>query len=150
MIQEISHHTRSIRVAPRKMREVIDKIRNQKAEQAMGTLPLINRAAARPAAKALKAAIMAARDANLDPSTLMIQRVWCDEGTALKRIIRFSRGRSAGMMKKYCHLTFVLSGELLSKPAPAKKAKKADTKEVTAEAATPEKESTESAAESTN
>jgi large subunit ribosomal protein L22 len=135
MQHEISHHTRSLRVAPRKMREVIDKVRHLNAEQALGTLPLVNRAAARPAAKALKAAIMAAKDASYDTATLTIQRAWVDEGTALKRAVRFSRGRSAGMMKKFSHITFVLSGELLSKPAAKKKVAKTEATPAPAEVA---------------
>ncbi|HSI20646.1 MAG TPA: 50S ribosomal protein L22 [Verrucomicrobiae bacterium] len=108
---EIQHTTRSIRVAPRKMRLVVDKVRHLPAKDAMALLPLIPKRGAIHIQKSLKAAIEAAKDKNLNPDTLVIQRIYADEGTALKRIISRSRGRATGIMKKYSHLTIVLKGE---------------------------------------
>ncbi len=136
---ELTHTTRRLRVAPRKMRVVIDKIRHLPAQKALEVLPFVNRSAAPHIAKSVKAAIMAAKDANMNPDTLVIQRVWCDEGTALKRGIMYSRGRSAVMMKKYSHLTLVLAGEpaVKGKRAAKKAEAAAEAPEVAAEA-TPE------------
>lgn len=108
---EIQHHTRNIRVAPRKLRMVVDKVRHMPAEKAIATLPLVMKRGSLHVEKALKAAIEAARDKNLNPDTLVVQRIWADEGQALKRIISRGRGRATGIMKKYSHLTIVLKGE---------------------------------------
>lgn len=130
---EITHHTRSIRIAPRKMRLVIDKIRHQKVEEMLTALPLVNKRGADPIMKALNAAKHAAMDKNLDPATLVIQQAWIDEGPALKRVLRFSRGRSAMIMKKYSHLGLVLKGEE-KRAVKRAKAVKEQAKETTAEA----------------
>jgi large subunit ribosomal protein L22 len=108
---EVSHHTRNIRVAPRKLRLVVDKVRHMPADKAIALMPLVLKASSVHVEKALKAAVEAAKDKNLNPDTLVIQRIWADEGTAMKRIITRSRGRSTGIMKKFSHLTIVLKGE---------------------------------------
>lgn len=123
---EVQHHTRNIRIAPRKLRLVTDKIRHQKALDALGMLPLVTKRGALSIQKSLKAAVEAAKDQNLSADTLVIQRIWADEGPALKRTHTFSRGRMASMMKKYSHLTIVLKGEeVVSAPKRSKKEKAA-------------------------
>lgn len=111
---EITHRTRNLRVAPRKLRLIIDKVRHMPAEEAVQVVPLVTKRGAVLIQKSIKAAIQAAKDQNLDPKTLVIQRAWCDEGAALKRIHSFSRGRTAPMMKKYSHITLVLQGDAMS------------------------------------
>lgn len=122
---EITHLTRSIRIAPRKLRLVVDKIRHLPADKALEMLPFITKRGSLPIAKAVKAAIEAAKDANLDPATLVIQRAWADEGKALKRVIRLGRGRSSMIMKKYSHIGLVLKGEEKTRTKRAKAAKPA-------------------------
>jgi|GEM_PF-3352358 len=108
---EITHLTRSIRIAPRKMRLIIDKIRHLSTEDALKVLPLVPNRGALPIERAVKAAVEAAKDANLDPATLVIQRAWADEGKALKRMVMHGRGRSAQIQKKYSHIGLVIKGE---------------------------------------
>lgn len=120
-MNEVQHHTRNIRIAPRKLRLVVDKVRHLPAEKAIALMPLILKRGSIHVEKALKAAVEAARDKNLNPDTLVVQRIWADEGQAMKRVITRSRGRSSGIMKKYSHLTVVLKGE---EGASAKKATK--------------------------
>lgn len=141
---ELTHTTRRLRLAPRKVRVVIDKIRHMPAQKALDVLPFVNRGAAPQIAKSVKAAIMAAKDANMNPDTLVIQRAWCDEGSSLKRGIMYSRGRSAVMMKKYSHITLVLTGEPAVKGK--RSAKKTEEKAELAE----ETPATNSATQETN
>lgn len=139
---QITHHTRSIRIAPRKLRLIVDKIRHQNVANALETLPLVNKGGSLVVAKALKAAQHAAVDANLDPTTLTIQQAWVDEATSLKRVMRFSRGRSAMIMKKYSHIGFVLKGEekrAVKRVRAAKQQEQAEAADAT-EAAAEEKE----------
>lgn len=132
-MMEITHHTRSIRIAPRKLRLIVDKIRHLTVDQALATLPLVPNRGANPIYKAIKAAASAASDANLDPTTLVIQRAWADEGPALKRVIRFGRGRSSTIMKKYSHIGLVIKGQE-RKSRRTKAAAAAQTAEIPAEA----------------
>jgi large subunit ribosomal protein L22 len=121
---EVKHHTRNIGVAPRKLRLVVDKVRHMSPEKAIALMPHINKRGALHVEKALKAAVEAAKDLNLNEDTLIIQRIWADEGTAMKRIISRSRGRATGIMKKSSHITIVLKGEDAAAAAPKGATKK--------------------------
>jgi large subunit ribosomal protein L22 len=103
------------------MRLVVDKVRHLSADKALAILPHVPKRGAIHVEKSLKAAIEAAKDQNLSLDTLVIQRIWADEGAAMKRVIGHSRGRMSGIMKKYSHLTIVLKGETAGKKTkPAK------------------------------
>ena len=128
---EITHHTRNIRIAPRKLRLVADQLRHMNVDRAIATLPLVNKRGAEPIMQALKAATSAALDQNLDPASLVIQQLWIDEGKALKRSIRFSRGRSGMIMKKYSHIGLVLAGDIKVRASRKAKVKAAPTEEST-------------------
>jgi large subunit ribosomal protein L22 len=110
-MQQITHNTRGLRIAPRKLRLVVAKVRHMSADRAMQLLALLPQKGAPMVQRAIKSAIYAALDQNLDESTLVVQRIHVDEGTALKRLIKHSRGRSSMIMKKYSHLIVVLAGE---------------------------------------
>jgi large subunit ribosomal protein L22 len=135
-MMEVTHHTRNIRVAPRKLRLVVDKFRHLPAEQAVALVPLVLKRGSLHVEKALKAAIEAAKDKNLNPETLVVQRIFADEGAAMKRIISRSRGRATGIMKKHSHLTIVLKGE--QGGAPRKAAKRIKATDTAAETETNE------------
>ena len=108
---EITHRTNNVRIAPRKLRLVADQMRHQNVATALGVLPLVTNRGAEILYKSLNAAIDVAKDRNLDLGSLVIQRVWCDEGRKLKRSIHHSRGRSAMIMKQSSHLSIMLKGE---------------------------------------
>jgi large subunit ribosomal protein L22 len=118
---ELTHHTRNIRIAPRKLRLVVEQVKHMPVGKAIGILPLVNKGGATHVLKSLKAAVDVAKEKNYDLDSLVIQRIFCDEGTAMKRMMHHSRGRSAMIMKKYSHLSIVLKGEQAVK---AKKAAK--------------------------
>ena len=132
-MQQITHHTRGLRIAPRKLRLVADKVRHLSADKAMQLTALLPQKGAPMIFRAVKSAIYAALDQNLDESTLVVQRIIIDEGAALKRLIKHSRGRSSMIMKKYSHINIVLAGDV--KVAPSKK-KAAKTTEGAEKAAT--------------
>jgi len=125
---EITHRTHNLHIAPRKLRLVADQVRYMNANQATGVLPLVINKGGHLIEKSLKSAIQVAKDNNLDLNTLVIQRIWCDEGMKLKRVISRSRGRMAPIRKHYSHLSIVLKGEVASKPN--RRAKAATTSEV--------------------
>lgn len=135
---EITHKTKNIKIAPRKLRLVTDAIMHQNASVALGNLGVVNKKAAPLVAKSLKSAIQVAKDNNLNSDSLVVQRIFCDEGMKLKRMVGCSRGRMARIMKHYSHLSIVLKGE--NKVAVKKAIKKVDTKvaktDLPAEAAT--------------
>ncbi|MBU6389089.1 50S ribosomal protein L22 [Patescibacteria group bacterium] len=135
----ITHHTRNLRITPRKLRLVADSIRYKDAAAASQLLGLLPQKGAGLILKSLKSAIQVAKDKDLDPATLTIQRILCDEGSSFKRVISHSRGRMSRIMKKSSHLSIVLTGEAPTKsrrrPAASRtaKAKSQPSAEQTAE-----------------
>jgi large subunit ribosomal protein L22 len=126
---EITHRTNNLRIAPRKLRLVADQIRYFDANKAIGVLNVVPNKGAGLIAKSLKSAIQVASDNNLDISSLVIQRVFVDEGMSLKRMTSRSRGRMSRITKKYSHLSLVLKGEEATKSRrrPAKTEKATET-----------------------
>lgn len=108
---EISHRTHNLRIAPRKLRLVADKVRHNSAEQVLGMLPLVINKGAGLLYSSLKSAVQVAVDNNLDPASLTIQRIWCDQGRTLKRSVSKSHGRMTPVSKMSSHLSIVLKGE---------------------------------------
>ena len=131
---EILHRTHNLRIAPRKLRLVADKIRYQEARNALGLLNLIPNKGGGLIHKALRSAVQMAKDHNIDPATLVIQRVWCDEGSSMKRAIGHSRGRMSPIMKKNSHLSLVLTGSELTSSRSRKPRIKATAQEPTTNA----------------
>jgi large subunit ribosomal protein L22 len=108
---EFAHITHNVRISPRKLRLVADKIRYMSAQQALEILPLVINRGALITHKSLKSAVQVAEDRNLSLESLVVQRVWCDEGRKLKRAVSRSKGRTLPILKRSSHLTIVLKGE---------------------------------------
>lgn len=130
---EITHRTRNIRITARKLRLVAEQVKHMPAQKALGVLPLVNKGGALHILKSLKAALQAAEDKNYNSDTLVIQRIFCDEGTSMKRMQHHSKGRSSMIMKKYSHLSIVLKGEQAAAKRSAKAVKKEEPEPVVEE-----------------
>ena len=107
----ISHRTHNLKIAPRKLRLVIDQMRYLGALKAMDILPLVINKGAGLAYKSLASAVQVAKDNDLQPESLVISQVWVDEGMKLKRTVGRSRGQMDPIHKHSSHLSIVLSGE---------------------------------------
>lgn len=100
-----------LRMAPRKVRLVIDLVRGLKVAAAKAQLAALPNRAAQAVAKLLKSAEAAAKDRGLATESLWISRVVCDQGPALKRRQISSRGRASLIKKFYSHVTLSVSDE---------------------------------------
>ena len=136
---------RKLRVAPRKVRLLIDLIRGMQVDQAIAQLGVSKKDAARPVLKLLKSAIANAQhNHQLKPETLVIKIAFVDGGTTLHRWIPKAMGRATPIRKRTSHITLVLEGEVNEKEAkkakaPEKKVKEdKETKEVKKETKTEE------------
>lgn len=98
-----------VRIAPRKMRLVIDMIRKRPAMEAMGILTLMPLKGARIALKVLKSAIANAKNLGLDEKRLIVSDTWADGGPSMKRFLTRSMGRADRILKRTTHLTVVVS-----------------------------------------
>jgi large subunit ribosomal protein L22 len=97
--------TKHIRIAPRKMRLVIDTIRRQPALEAVGILMLMKKKGAKLAVKTLKSAIANAKNLGLNENRLYVSNVRADGGPVFKRFLTRSMGRADKLLKRTTHLT---------------------------------------------
>lgn len=100
--------TRYLRIAPRKMRWVIDTVRKRPVLEAVGILSLLNKKGARMAVKTLKSALANAKNLKLDEKRLYINDIRADGGPVLKRFLTRSMGRADRLLKRTTHLTVVV------------------------------------------
>jgi large subunit ribosomal protein L22 len=97
--------TKHLRIAPRKMRLVIDTIRRQPAQEAVGILMLLKKKGAKMAVKTLKSAIANAKNLGLNENRLYVSNVRADGGPVFKRFLTRSMGRADKILKRTTHLT---------------------------------------------
>jgi large subunit ribosomal protein L22 len=103
---------RFVRCSPRKVRLVVDLIRNKKAGEALAILAFTQRPSAVPfVERALKAAIASARDVHPEPESLTIGEAIVDEAPMLKRIRPASMGRAVRVRKRNSHIYLALTAE---------------------------------------
>ena len=109
---EVKAIAKNIRISPKKVRLVIDQIRNRKPQDAVKILDFVNK---RPAA-AIKKVIMSAianakNNYALDEGSLVFKQISASKGLSFKRYRPVSRGRVHHILKRASHLTVVLEGE---------------------------------------
>ncbi len=97
--------TKHLRIAPRKLRLVIDTIRRQPAHEAVGILMLLKKKGAKLAVKTLKSAIANAKNLGLNENRLIVSNVRVDGGAVFKRFLTRSMGRADKILKRTSHLT---------------------------------------------
>ncbi|MDR3344194.1 MAG: 50S ribosomal protein L22 [Oscillospiraceae bacterium] len=94
-----------IRMSPRKVKIVLDLIRNQPTEKALAILKFTPNAAAEPVLKVLKSAIANAEvNHNMDPEGLYVSAAAVGQAPTLKRIQPRARGRSDRLLKRSSHI----------------------------------------------
>ena len=130
-----------LRIAPRKMRLLVDLIRGEKVQKAMTLLDFSIKKGSKPLKKVLEQAVAnAENNFQLEKSLLYISKITIDEGPKLKRWRARARGRAARIEKKTSHISLVISEvkekkkKRVKKPSLAKvrKVKEKKTKKVPA------------------
>lgn len=100
---------RYARISPRKMKIVLDLIRNKPANVAMGILKNTPKSASEYLVKLLESAIAnAENNHNLDKNKLYVAQCYATQGPTLKRIRPRAQGRAFKILKKTSHVTLVL------------------------------------------
>ncbi len=98
-----------IRIAPRKVRYVIDLIRKKKINEAHAILNGSPRRAADIVRKLLNQAVDAAeKNSQVPASNLMVSKVLADGGPSMKRFRAASMGRASVILKRTSHITLEL------------------------------------------
>jgi len=100
---------RNIRIAPRKVRLVIELIKGKRVQYALDLLKLTNKRAAPVVYKMIQSAIAnATNKATVDVDRLIISEGFVDGGTTLKRWLPRAQGRATGILKRSSHVTIKL------------------------------------------
>jgi len=100
---------RYARISPRKVKIVLDLIRNKPVNYAMGILKNTPKSASEYLEKLLASAIANAQNNhNMDVNNLYIAECYATQGPTLKRIRPRAQGRAFKILKRTSHITLVL------------------------------------------
>lgn len=109
---EVKKATATLRyamISPRKVRVVIDLIRNKPVNEALNILKFLPKRAARIVEKLVKSAIAnAENNHNMNVDKLYIAEIYANGGPMLKRIRPRAQGRAFLIRKRTSHITVVL------------------------------------------
>ena len=101
---------KTVRIAPRKARLVIDLIRGKDVGEALATLRLTQRGASPVVEKLLNSAIAnAEHNYEMDTDNLVVSEAFVNEGVTLKRFRPRAMGRASQINKRTSHITVVVS-----------------------------------------
>ena len=97
------------RIYSRKVKTVIDLIRNKNVGEAMAILKLTPKAAAEIVEKLLASAIAnAENNFGMDVEKLYVAEIFANQGPTLKRVRPRAQGRAFRIRKRTSHITVVL------------------------------------------
>ena len=102
---------RNIRMAPNKVRLVVDQIRGEKVERAREILRHSSKRAAYLLDRVLLSALGnadAKSQGRVGAGELVVAECYCDEGSRLKRFKPGPHGRSRPIIRRQCHISVVL------------------------------------------
>ena len=100
---------RAIRISPRKLNIVAGLIRGKNASQALADLAFSKRRIALTVRKVLQAAIANAENNHqLDVDRLFVAEAHVGKAFQMRRFHARGRGRSAGIVKPFSHLTVIV------------------------------------------
>ena len=101
---------KSVRIAPRKVRLVVDLIRGKDVGEAIAILRHTQRGASPVVEKVLNSAVAnAEHNYEMDTDNLMISEAYVNEGATLKRFRPRAQGRASKINKRTSHITVVVT-----------------------------------------
>ncbi len=106
--------TKYLRISPRKLRLVLDAVRNKSVQQAFGILQTLKKKGSKMVLKTLKSAEAAAKQKKMDENRLYVREIFANGGPTMKRFMSRSMGRADVILKRMSHLTVVV-GERAAK-----------------------------------
>lgn len=110
MAREVKAIAKYVRIAPRKVRIVIDLIRGKDVADALAILKFTPKRGSVLVDKVLRSAIAnAENNFDMDTDNLYVSKCFVDQGPTLKRIHPRSRGQAFSILKHTSHITVVVS-----------------------------------------
>ena len=99
-----------VRMAPRKVRLVMDMVRGKPVDEALQTLGLVRKAASPVIARVIRSALAnAENNFGMNTEGFVIKKACVDEGPTMKRFMPRAMGRATAIRKRTSHITVVLS-----------------------------------------
>ena len=110
MAQEVKATAKYIRIAPRKVRIVMNLVRGKSVADALAILKFTPKVGADAVEKVLRSAVAnAENDFDMDVDRLFISSAFVDQGPTLKRIHPRSRGQAFKILKHTSHITVAVN-----------------------------------------
>ncbi|MDC3417800.1 50S ribosomal protein L22 [Aquibacillus salsiterrae] len=101
---------KSVRIAPRKVRLVVDLIRGKQVGEAIAILNHTQRGASPVVEKVLRSAVAnAEHNYEMNTDNLVVSEAFVNEGVTLKRFRPRAMGRASQINKRTSHITVVVS-----------------------------------------
>ncbi len=97
-----------VRIAPMKMRQVIDLIRGKDVNTSLSVLAHTNKGSRDFVQKVLNSAISNAKQKGLTEDQLFVSKITADQGASWKRYRASAFGRAASILRRTSHLTIEL------------------------------------------
>lgn len=109
-MQKAKAVARHVRIAPRKVRLVVDLIRGKAVGEAIAILRLTPKSSSPVVEKLLNSALAnAENNYQMDVNNLVISEAFVDEGPTMKRFRPRAQGRASRINKRTSHITIVLT-----------------------------------------
>ena len=107
---EVNATAKYIRIAPRKLRIVLNLIRGKKVSDAFAILKFTPKVGSEVVEKVLRSAVANAEHNNdMNVDNLFVSSCYVDQGPTLKRIHPRSRGQAFKILKHSSHVTVCVS-----------------------------------------
>jgi len=116
---------RNIGIPPRKVRLVTEAVKGRRVNEALAILRFVPNAAARPVYKVVQsAAANAENNYNMDVDELYIANIVADPAFMLKRIRARPHGRAGRILRRYSHITVIVTDDVEDLPKAARRRKR--------------------------
>ena len=109
---ESQAHLMHLRMAPRKIADVVTLVRGKNVGAALNILKFTRRAAAKTVAKLIQSAVANATDLSkgqVDVDTLYVKTISVDQGPTSRRFMPRAMGRANRINKKTSHVHVILA-----------------------------------------
>lgn len=105
---------RYVRVTPRKTDQVLQLIRGKRVDQATEILDFTPKHVAKVIGKVLKSAVAnaVAIEGKINIEELRVKQAVAGAGPTMKRFLPRAQGRATPLLKRTCHITIIVEGEV--------------------------------------
>ena len=105
---------RYVRVTPRKADQVLQLIRGKRVDQATEILDFASKHVAKVIGKVMKSAVAnaVAIEGKINVEELRVKQAVAGAGPTMKRFLPRAQGRATPLLKRTCHITIIVEGEV--------------------------------------